>query len=107
ILLAESLILFIYGSEYSNVVGLMRILLVAAFLNAGLRYPCANILAAMGKVKYNMAVSLMGVVLQIGINVVMIPRFGGVGAAITSCFVYTFMSVVLLGVFVKKYYMCK
>jgi len=102
--LSEPLIFFIYGSGYSNVVDVMRVLLIAAFLNGGMRYPCANILAAMGKVKYNMAVSVFGVLLQLIINFHMIPRYGGIGAAITSCLIYLFMALVLLAVFIKKYY---
>ena len=82
----------------------MIMLLLASFFNCGLRYTSANILAALGRVKYNMIISCIGIVVQIGINLVVIPVYGPVGVAITSCIVYSFMAVCLLMIFYKKYY---
>ena len=59
----------------------MRVLLLAALINNGFRYSCANILASMGKVKYNMFVSIVGIVLQIVINYQLIPKYGAMGVA--------------------------
>ena len=103
-LVARPVVWLLYGTQYLNIVPVMRILLVAAFLNCGMRYTTANLLAAMGQIKYNMAVSAAGIILQIGINLFMVPRYGVVGVAVTSCVVYLFMAVALLLVFVRRYF---
>lgn len=103
-LVAKPVIWLLYGSQYLNVVPTMRLLLVAAFFNCGLRYTTANLLAAMGQVKYNMAVSAIGMALQIGINLLMIPRYGMNGVALTSCIVYLFMALTLLAAFLRRYF---
>lgn len=103
-LLAKPIIIILYGKEYLNVVSVMRVLLIAAFLNCGLRYTTANILAAMGRIKYNMIISAIGMILQVLINVQIVPVFGAMGVAITSCVVYGVMAVGLLGIFIKQYY---
>ena len=76
-----------------------------AFFHCGLRFTTANILAAMGKVKYNMAVSIIGMAAQLLINFQIIPIYGAIGVALTSCIVYGIMAVCLLAVFVKQYYL--
>lgn len=106
-LFAKPIVSLLYGNNYLNILPVMRILLMASFLNCGLRYTVANILAAMGKVKYNMLISSIGMVLQIGINVKVIPEFGSIGVAISSCIVYCFMACCLLAIFIKHYYFKK
>lgn len=103
--LAKPLILFMYGQAYANTVGLMRVLLIAAFLNSGLRYTTANILASMGQVKYNMIISAAGMVLQIILDVILIRSYQGMGVAVSSCIVYAFMATALFVIFIKKYYL--
>ena len=98
----QPLIIFIYGENYLNIITLMRILLVASFFNCGLRYTTANILAAMGQVKYNMFVSLFGMIAQVFINIMIIPLYGVIGLAITSCIVYAGMALVLFYLFIKN-----
>lgn len=102
-LLAQPVVRILYGVQYLSVVPVMRILLLAAFFNCGLRYTTANILAAMGQVKYNMIISAIGMVLQIVINLIIVPRYASVGIAVTSCIVYLFMAVSLMIVFYRKY----
>ena len=102
--LAKPIVWLLYGESYLNSVGLMRILLIAAFCNCGLRYTTANILAAMGKIKYNMVVSALGTLLQVGIDILIAPVYGGIGIALVSCAVYLFMAVSLFAVFIKQYY---
>lgn len=103
ILFAKPLIILYAGRSYISVSPLLQLLTIAAFINNGLRYTTANILAAMGQVKYNMIVSISGIILQVSMNCLMIPRFGAYGVAYTSMGVYLFMAVVLYLVFYKKY----
>lgn len=100
---AKPLIVFLYGAQYENVVFVMRLLLIAAFANSSLRYVTAHILASMGQIRYNMIISIVGVVSQLIINLIMIPYLGIVGAAITSIIVYFIMATALMTVFIKMY----
>jgi O-antigen/teichoic acid export membrane protein len=100
---AKPVIVLLYGFQYANVVPLMRILLIASFINCTARYTNANLLAAMGQIKYNLIISVIGVILQVIINVSIIPQFGAFGLAYTSIVVYLLMSVALIIVFFKKY----
>lgn len=101
---ARPIITLMYGADYVDTVSIMRVLLVAAFINNGIRYTNANLLSSMGQIKYNMYVSLIGVIMQILLNLWMIPRFGVIGVAFTSVIVYSVMSVILLFAFYKKYF---
>ncbi len=98
------IVLLFYGEQYSAAVPIMRLLLLAAFCNCGLRFTTANILAAMGQIRYNMIISAIGIILQIGINLYAIPRYSAYGVAVTSCFVYLFMAVSLFAIFKKMYF---
>ena len=104
ILLAEPLITLMYGEQYLNITDVMRVLLVGAFINSGLRYTTANLLAAMGQVKYNMIVSGTGILIQLVMDYVLIPRMGIMAVAVTDCVVFLMMAVVLLVVFYHMYY---
>ena len=103
IVLGRFLISTMYGEQYLNIVPLMQVLLVAAFMNSGLRYTTANLLSAMGEVKYNMYVSAGGVILQIVADLIFIPRFGTYAVAIANCVIYLLMAVALYITFNKKF----
>ena len=102
-ILAKPLIYIYGGREYYNIIPLMRILIISAVVNNGFRYVIANILAAMGKIKYNMVVSILGIILQIVLNLIFIPSVGVYGSAYSSICSYTMMAVMLLFIFKKKY----
>ena len=82
----------------------MRILIIASYCNAGLRSITANVLAAMGKIKYNMVVSFAGMIAQIVLDIILVQKYQAVGIAVASCIVYFVMAVTLLTMFIKSYY---
>jgi O-antigen/teichoic acid export membrane protein len=82
----------------------MRVLLVAAVLNSGVRYTTANLLAAMGQVKYNMIISGVGIIMQVVLDIFLIPHMGVMAVAISNCLVFIVMSIFLIVVFYRKYY---
>lgn len=100
---SKPIILLLYGIQYVEVVPIMRGLLIAAFANSALRYTTAHILSSMGQVKYNMIISAVGMIFQIGLNIMVIPIYGALGAVFTSIFVYMMMALALAIVFIKKY----
>lgn len=101
---AKPIIILMYGNNYVNTVGLMRILLLAAFLNSGIRYVSANLLSAMGQVKYNMVISAGGMALQISLDIILVQKMQAVGVAVSSCIVYAMMAVSVTLIFYKKYF---
>ena len=104
ICIAAKPLIFIYGGEnYYNVIPLFRAILVSSFINNGLRYMTANCLAAMGKIRANMIVSFIGLIIQILLDLYFIPKFGAYGPAYSGIIVYTIMAIALFIVFNKNY----
>lgn len=103
IIFAKPLIFIYAGSDYYNVIPLMRVITIASLINNGLRYMTANCLAAMGKIKANMAVSIVGILMQIVLNTLLIPKFGVFAPAYVGIIVYLMMAIVLFVVFNKRY----
>lgn len=101
---AKPVILLLYGNKYLEIAKTMRILLIAAFFNCGFRFTTANILSAMGQVKYNLWISSLGMVFQIVCNLYMIPVYGTEGVALANCLSYGIMAISLFIVFAKKYF---
>lgn len=102
-LFADFLIINIYGETYINVVPIMRILCISAFINSALRYTTANILAAMGQIRYNLIVSAIGFILQILLDILIIPHHSASGAAFVNIVVYGIMAIMINIIFCKKY----
>lgn len=100
---AKYIILILYGEEYLNVIHIMRILLLAHFINACFKGVTGSLLATMGQAKSNMIISFIGFSIQVTMGIIIIPRYGIMGLSIGSVFVYLLMSVILICVFAKKY----
>lgn len=92
-----------YGSQYMNVVSLMRLLLIPCFINCGLRVITANALSAMGEVRYNLGISFVGLVLEIILDLLLIPNYGLIGVVIAASITYSIMTILLFIIFNKKY----
>lgn len=100
---ASPIINIMYGSQYTNIIPIMRLLVISAFINATFRFTTAHLLSSMGQMKYNLYISIIGIILQILINLYFIPKYGLFGVAITSIFVNFFMAFSLVYLFRKKY----
>lgn len=100
--LAKPLI-WLFGKKYLNVVPLMRLLIVSGLVENVLRYPIANILAAIGKVKYNMMVAAGGFVIRVILNIIFIPKYMGYAVAGNAIVSQLLMSIVLFYFFNRLY----
>ena len=103
-LLAKPIILLLYGESYLSAVPIMKLLLIASFFNNGVRATLANILSSVGRQKINLAIAGAGMAIQILLDVLLIPRYGGTGIAISSSFVYLMMSTLLVLYYVFVYF---
>lgn len=103
-IIAKPIILFLYGEEYLNIVGLMRLLLIAGILNGGIRYTISNLLGAMGKVKINMIITAFGALLLFVLDLVFIPVWGLNGVAYANIITHSVLSCCLFCFFIHCYY---
>ena len=99
-LLSQWLVILLYSSEYLPAVQLFRILLPGiVFLSAG--RILANDIAGRGKPLLNTYVGTIGVLLQVALNLVWIPRFGTRGAAWATTISYGLTSAVRLWIYTR------
>lgn len=85
---AGPLIAFLYTEEYADASAILRIHVWAApFVFMG--GIVGRALVAEGRTRFELARNLGGAALNIGLNLVLIPRFGGIGAAIATLISYS------------------
>lgn len=102
-LFMKDIILFVYGENYLSIVSVSKILLLSFFINSSFRFIIAHLLSTMGQVRQNLLISFIGVLLQIILNIILIPILGIYGVAITNLVIYIIMSSWLFWIFKKKY----
>lgn len=104
---AEPLLSFIFGAEYAEAAGLMRILLIACYINNALRYSSANLLAAMGRIKNNLRTSSIGLALQIILAFFFAGKYKAYAMAVISVITATAMSIISFRGFRKAFILNK
>ena len=82
-LFPEIVLNFLYGPDYILSANVLRILSLG-FIVHNFVGPSGSTLVAMGHPRFIMFASLVAAILNIGLNVILIPSFGIVGAAIAS-----------------------
>jgi len=93
-------IVLLYSGEYLPTVQLFRILLPGIVFLSGARI-LANDIAGRGKPLLNTYVGAIGLVIQIGLNLAWIPRFGAAGSAWATTISYGIILVARLWVYMK------
>lgn len=102
-LLTPQIILWIYGANYSPAIEIMKPMWIAFGINAIVRIPLGNILAALGELKFNIILSACISVLHFALDYFFISNMGIGGAAYALMIAYgisSLCSVVYL--FTKK-----
>ena len=100
ILAAPFLCTVVFGSEFSGSVDDLRVLVLGAFGMVALKL-LGNALVAQGFPLLQSLAIASGFVLTIALDILLIPQFGGVGAATASTIAYTAAGAVVVGAFVK------
>ena len=101
---APLVIWLVFGDKYSNILGIFRILSVN-YLFSSLRNLTSHTFAVLKKVKANLVFSVASGLLNIGLNLLLIPRLGSPGAAcatLTVTAVILGMNVIYLNHFLKN-----
>lgn len=83
VVLADVIVWIIYGSAYAGAAGILRVSVVAG-LFATLGSARASWLICEGLQKYSLVYSTGGAVINVLLNLALIPRMGGYGAAIAT-----------------------
>jgi len=94
--LADKIILKIYGSEYSASILVLRIL-ICAMIFIFLNYPLGSVLNACDRQKYNTVNIGIAMVFNVILNLVLIPHYSYLGAAIAALSSYCLLT--LLGIY--------
>ena len=103
LLFTRPIIKIFFGLNYINIVPIVRLLSISSFINSGFRYIVAHLLSSMGKINSTMFISIFGVIVQIFLNIILLPKFGVIGICITSIIVYSLMAIFLFAFFIKTY----
>ena len=99
-ILGEQLVLVLFGNEYVNSLPALRILISGILFVFTFSY-MQMVLITMNKQKVTLYISLIGLAINVGINLTLIPTFGYIGAAAATV-VSEFVMCLLLVAFVTK-----
>lgn len=80
--LAGPIVLLLFGQSYESIVPVLRLLLVGFFLNATLRQLSGNLLVTQRKLLTNTIIGVLSIAISIASNILLIPAFGMMGAAL-------------------------
>ena len=101
---APLVVWLVFGNKYMNVVPIFRIL-SANYLAASMRNLTSHVFAVLKKVKANLFFSILSGVLNIGLNLLLIPILGSPGAAwatlTVTCFVLL-LNILYINRYLKK-----
>jgi O-antigen/teichoic acid export membrane protein len=87
--LAEPVITLLYGTAYSKAGPMLSVLIWAGiFTNLGIAR--SSFLTTMNWTRVHFMTVFFGCVINIVLNLILIPRYGGMGAVIASCVAYWF-----------------
>lgn len=82
--LSEPLVLLLFGDRYALSGPLLALLSFGNYFNAALGFN-AFTLRVYGKVKYIVLIDVLSSILNLGLNFLLIPRYGAMGAAVGTC----------------------
>ncbi|WP_418223340.1 polysaccharide biosynthesis C-terminal domain-containing protein [Clostridium isatidis] len=88
--------------KYMGSISCFRILMIGYFISGTFRIPFGNILASLGNVKANLINSIISGIANIILDVVLISKYGSIGAAIASLSVAVISSIIQ-GIFITRH----
>lgn len=88
-------VFIVYGRQYLDVVPLVRLFLVASWIQTVCRGLAGNILAVTGEERFNMKINVIFVVIHAVIDVIAVKALGIYGAAIALVVVYLLSGIIM------------
>jgi O-antigen/teichoic acid export membrane protein len=102
-LLGAPLLIWIgFGDKYMNVVSVFRLLSVNYLIHA-VQSLLSHVLAVIKRLKANLLLSLLSGLANIGLNILLIPLWGSMGAALATLSV-TCLVTLLYFIYLRKFY---
>ena len=92
--LAKPIIILLYGAQYIDAVACFRILAINYFFSGTFRIISGNLLVTQRRLGFNLFVSILSGVVNILGNILLIPKFTSIGAAITTLLVVIVTSLI-------------
>lgn len=99
---APLIIYVIFGAKYMNVVPIFEILSLN-YLIYSVRSLLGNVIAVIKRVKINLLLSVISGVVNIVLNIILIQRFGSVGAALATLIVTTLIGTMSF-LYLQRFY---
>ena len=97
---AKPIIILIYGKKYLDCLACFRILSIGYFFSGTFRVISGNLLVTQRKLKFNLFVNIFCGIINIVGDLILIPKFYSMGAAIT-----TFAVIIISGLISTIYYL--
>jgi O-antigen/teichoic acid export membrane protein len=91
---APHVIQICFGKDYLDSVTVFRILIIGYFIAGTFRIPNGNLLANLGKVKINLIVAIISSTFNIIFDILLISKYGSIGAAITTLSIFIISSLI-------------
>ena len=82
--LAQPLTLLLFGERYADSGWIMAMLAFGYYFNAALGFN-ADTLRIHGRLRYTVIIDFVAMFISLALSVILIPRYGAIGAAIGSC----------------------
>ena len=82
--LAEPLTIALFGQRYADSAWIMAWLALGYYFNAALGFN-ADTLRIHGRLRYTLTIDFVAMLVSLGLNFLLIPRYGALGAAIGTC----------------------
>ena len=82
--LAEPLTSTLYGSRYADSATYLTLLSLGYYFNAALGFNGLT-LKVYGRLRYVVSINIVAALVNLGLNLILIPRYGPLGAAIGTC----------------------
>ena len=92
----------LFGEEYFDAIPIYIVLTIGLFFTSAIKVPCANVLAALRKIRVNIITNIACVIVNFLSNILFIKLFGPIGAAITTTATNIVVSSVYI-IYIKKY----
>lgn len=82
--LAQPLTLLLFGEQYAQSGSIMAVLALGYYFNAALGFN-ADTLRIYGRLRYTVMIDFVSLFIGLGLNLILIPRYGAIGAALGTC----------------------
>lgn len=99
---SKYIILLLFGEKYLDSLKPFIVLSIGYFFAATFRIPAGNILAALGKIKFNFYNTIISGSLNIILDIFLIKKYGSIGAAYATVSVFV-VSGIIGNIFVMRY----